>query len=327
MTVIFLGPSLQAFQKFSKTGQQRVREVFEDAASELQFEMLERSMLAEHSAEELVAFADAIRALADPGVYEACTLHSALPTDFTVDELLRAESDPLFAFELRGNHIDPPESFERAVGAPPQPAIASRRSFDVAPTNAPRPQKAKAVPSLSMATDHLVKPRAKPSFEFDESSLESEALDWSSISERQRLPPAPPPSAPSTNNVKIIEDLLNESTRVLGVTFKESDVDLPGGMTLNEAVHSAFGVVSRGIPVPVAIGPKPGVHKRLAIILQVSVTQKTRAFQLYEPVSNEVLWMNESDLLAGRELVFRNKTNRRITRMILPQSARNPYSY
>jgi hypothetical protein len=325
MTLIFFGPTLRAFQKFSKTGQGRVREAFEDAASELQFEMLERSMLAEHSAEELVAFADAIRALADPGVYEACTLHSALPTDFTVDELLRAESDPLLAFELRGHHIDPPDSFERAHPAALHAGTASHRSFDAEPANAPRLQKVKVASLLSMATDHLVKPRARASFEFDESSPESDAPDASFNSERQRPPQAPPTA--STNNVKVIEDLLNESIRVLGVTFKESDVDLPGGMTLSEAVHSAFGVVSRGIPVPVAVGPKPGVHKRLAIILQVRAAQKTRAFQLYEPVSNEVVWMNEGDLLAGRELAFRNKANRRLTRVILSQSARNPYSY
>lgn len=318
----FTGACLEALKVYSSLGQIRVREAFEDAASELQLEMLERSLLSEHTAEELVAFADAIRGMPDHGIYESCTLHSSLPADFTVTQLLRAESDPLFTFELKGNHIDPPESFEAALPPPIQ-------------SKAPR------VMDLMSSQSNLFTKTKKSSYEFEADSpggrtplvvkkadsKKSDSMDWESLGGRQAPPPGPPPSAPSTKNAKLIEDLLSDLTRTLSISWKESDIDLPGGLKLSDAVHSAFGALTRGIPVPVAIGPNPGQHKRFAIILQVSVVGKVKAFQLYEPVSNEVLWMNEGDLLMGRELPFRNKVNRRLTRIVLPQSARGSYSY
>jgi hypothetical protein len=333
----FNGDTLAALKVFSKLGQQRVREAFEDAATELQVEMLERALLSEHTAEELVAFADAIRGLPDPGIYESCTLHSSLPEDFTVTQLLRAESDPLFAYELKGNHIDPPESFEAALVAP---AITKApRAFDLMSSAAHRIQ-AQGFSGFDSPTAKSAAGKSsvqkKSSYEFEADSpggrtplvvKKNDAMEWGNLGGRQAPAPAPPPSVPSTKNAKLIEDLLNDFTRTLSVSWKESDIDLPGGLKLSDAVHSAFGALSRGIPVPVAIGPNPGQHKRFAIFVQVSSVGKVRAFQMYEPVSNEILWMNEGDLLLGRELPFRNKVNRRLTRIVLPQSARGAYSY
>jgi hypothetical protein len=54
------------------------------------------------------------------------------------------------------------------------------------------------------------------------------------------------------------------------------------------------------------------------MLLQTSSSGKSRAWQLYDPFSQELVWANEGDLLARTELPFANKTNRRITRIALP---------
>ena len=43
-----------------------------------------------------------------------------------------------------------------------------------------------------------------------------------------------------------------------------------------------------------------------------------RAWQIYDPFSGELYWVNEGDLLQRTELPFSIKTNRRITRIALP---------
>ena len=89
-----------------------------------------------------------------------------------------------------------------------------------------------------------------------------------------------------------------------------------------DALASAAGALSRGIPVPCAIGPNPGDHRRFIVLMQLSTSGKTRSWQLYDPFSSELLWANEGDLLAKAELPFANKVNRRLTRIVLPQSLR-----
>ena len=56
------------------------------------------------------------------------------------------------------------------------------------------------------------------------------------------------------------------------------------------------------------------------VLLQLSVSGKSRAWQLYDPFTAELVWANEGDLLARAELPFANKVNRRLTRIVLPLS-------
>lgn len=76
------------------------------AASELQGELLRRALVAKHSLTELEDFAEDIRRLPDEVLYGACSLRSEVQsaTRLTVKQRLRAEADPLIAFELSGVH-------------------------------------------------------------------------------------------------------------------------------------------------------------------------------------------------------------------------------
>ena len=78
----------------------------------------------------------------------------------------------------------------------------------------------------------------------------------------------------------------------------------------------------RGVPIPIVLGPSPGEYRRYALILQVSTTGKSRAFQLHDPFTQETVWVNEGDLFARTELPFATKTHRRITAIALPNPDR-----
>ena len=115
----------------------RARELFEelidDAGSDLQRELIQRAVVAAHSPAEVHAFADALRGMSDEEAYEACTLHDSAPEDYTVAQLLRAEADPLFAFELMGGNIEPNEE---ALGfVPPRRVAATIELESVGPSD------------------------------------------------------------------------------------------------------------------------------------------------------------------------------------------------
>jgi hypothetical protein len=274
-------------------------ELLEDAPSELQRELLTRALLAGHSAAELHAFADELRALSDEQAFDACTLARAAPEDHTVAQLLRAEADPLFAFELKGGTIDPAED-----ELPLSPNGAPTIELSVISPLAGRPvQRGRAFEADS---HRPAAPRAK---------------DWGELGGVSA--PAPRSEAGSlAQSAKFLEDLLIEATRALSISWKELDLDLPGGPTLAEGLATAADALSRGIPVPCALGPRVGKHQRLALLLQTQVSGKSRAWQLYDPFSRELVWANEADLLGARELPFENKALRRLTRLVLPQSLR-----
>jgi len=75
--------------------------------------------------------------------------------------------------------------------------------------------------------------------------------------------------------------------------------------------------------VPLGIGPAPGQTRRLVLALQLNASGKSRAWELYDPLSGELVWANEKDFLARTELPFANKANRRLTRVALPSSHRS----
>lgn len=274
-------------------------ELQEDAASELQRELLWRAVAAGHTAAEVHAFADEIRGLSDAEAYEACTLEDDAPDDYTVAQLLRAEADPLFAFELKGGVIDPAED-EAPEAAPRRPGVP---------------------PLVPPATDAIAAGlggRRPKGFEADSVDARARVMDWGALG--QDNAPPPPPSAPVGPADRLLEDVLAEATRGLSVAWREHDLDVEGGLSLAEALASAAGAVGRGIPVPCAVGPKAGQHRRFVLLLQVSTSGKTRAWQLYEPWTRELVWANEGDLLSMKELPFADKRNRRLTRVVLPQS-------
>ncbi len=288
-------------------------ELLEDAGTDLQREFLLRAVAAEHTPAEVHAFADALRALSDEEAYEACTLHDDAPEDYTVAQLLRAEADPLYAFELRGGALEPTDDLwyrgltHRRPAEPPRTLELELSHHDVV---------AAAVASK----------RSSDSFEAESPGARVKpALDWNALP--SAAPPEPRKDAgPSTaGGVRFLESLLGEATRALHLSWKEHDVDVPGGLSMADAIASAAGALSRGIPVPCAVGPKPGDHRRFIVLLQLATSGKTRAFQLYEPFSSELLWANEGDLLAKAELPFANKMNRRLTRIVLPQSLRSSF--
>lgn len=265
-------------------------ELLEDATGALQRELLQRSVAAGHTPAEVHAFADAIRGLDDSHAYAACTLEVTAPADFTVTQLLRAEADPLFAYELNGGALEPGDE-------PPAPAALEQ----------PHP------PRLDLL---VAPPRRKRAFQADSGGVTPRLMAKPDAAERA----APPPSS-----LAFTEALLAEATRGLAVAWREHDVDAPGGLVVAAALEAATTALTQGMPVPCIIGPAPGQHRRFIVLLQVSTAGRTRAFQLYDPTSRELCWANERDLVLGQELPFDDKVNRRLTRVVLPTSLRSAF--
>lgn len=296
----------EQLERWSTKARRLFDELLEDAGSDLQRELLQRSVAAAHTPAEVHAFADEIRALSDDDVYEACTLEDAAPEDYTVAQLLRAEADPLFAFELKGGTIEPGEDDDGDLSAPP-PSKKAPAKFELGAGDA-------------LAAGLAGKKRG--GFEAESADARVKAMDWGELGGSANPPPSQVHASPAPTSGKLLEDLLAEATRGLSVAWREYDVDTAGGMALAEALASAAGALTRGIPVPCAIGPNPGQHRRFVLLLQASTSGRTRAWQLYDPLTQELVWANEGDLLAKAELPFANKVNRRLTRIVLPQSLR-----
>lgn len=290
-------------------------ELLEDAASDMQRELLNRVVAAGHTPAEVHAFADVLRSLTDEEAFDKCTVDRGTNPGFTVVQLLKAEADPLFAFKLKGGELSPAEEDRPAPAvtpyAPPGSPGRDRPKFD--------------------ETDPRV--RLEPARRFDardDGALKRTAAQASRELGASPDAPAPPASrppsgsagavAPAGHGPALAQDLLNEVMAVLGVTFREHAVDGPGQAKLEDIVPQAAAALLKGLPVPVALGPAPGQDRRLAVFLQIQTSGKSRAFQLFDVLTQEVAWINEGDLLARAELPFANKQNRRITRVVLPTS-------
>ncbi|MBS1150671.1 MAG: hypothetical protein H6Q89_2369 [Myxococcaceae bacterium] len=315
--------ALERLEAWPAKARELFQELVEDAPSELQRELLQRAVAAGHSPAEIHAFADELRGLADDQVFDACTLDADAPEGYTVVQLLRAEGDPLYAYELKGNTLSPADD-DSGVGAsptlelesmpyvPPPPPPTSLSGAYKRPTfdSGPEPSAGKGKP---LGYD-AVTPTSGRHKRVDPNDL------GQSIDATPRARPASGPTQavmPGPVATRLMEDLLNEAVRGLGVTYREQDVD-DAGLTLEAALGSAAAAVGRGIPVPIALGPAVAAHRRLALILQTSTSSGKRAWQLYDPFSGELYWVSEGDLLARTELPFSIKTNRRITRIALP---------
>ena len=284
-------------------------ELLDDAGSDLQREFIQRALAAAHSPAEVHAFADELRAMSDEEAYEACTLHDDEPKDYTVSQLLQAEADPLFAFELMGGTIEPNED-ESSPGFVP-PRASATIELEATP--------------LDALANAVSKKKSSESFEAESPGARPKKLDWNDLQHSKPAQQKKDTGPASSGGTRFLENLLAEATRGLSISWKEQDVDVPGGLTMAEALASAAGALSRGIPVPCAVGQHPGDHRRFIVLMQVSTAGKSRAWQLYDPFSSELLWANEGDLLAKAELPFANKMNRRLTRIVLPQSLRSSF--
>ncbi len=301
----------EQLQQWPVRARQLFDELLEDAGSDLQRELLQRAVAAAHTPAEVHAFADELRGLTDEDAYAACTLDEDAPTDYTVAQLLRAEADPLFAFELKGGTLEPNEAHDAGLVSASQRQFAPVRDFDDEPRVDP------LVKALS-------KKKSSDSFEAESPAPRPKSLDWNELPTSK--PPPPKKEGPSSaGGTRFLEGLLAEATRALQISWKEQDVDVPGGLSMAEALASAAGALARGIPVPCAVGPHPGDHRRFVVLLQLNTSGKNRAWQLYDPFSAELVWANEGDLLAKAELPFANKANRRLTRIVLPQSLRSAF--
>ncbi len=294
------------------------QELVEDAQSEMQRELLQRAVAAGHTPAEIHAFADELRGLEDEEAFDACTLDADAPDGYTVVQLLRAEADPLYAYELKGHSLSPADDDEGA--GPPTQELESLPY--VAPPAAPTSGAHKRPSFDSGPGDQSVSKGRPLGFEATQStSGRHPKVDLNdlgqSIGATPRARPASGPTLPAPVANKLMEDLLNEAARGLGVTYREQDVD-DGQLTLEAALATAAGAVGRGIPVPIALGPAIAQHRRLALMLQTSMSSGKRAWQLYDPFSGELYWVSEGDLLSRTELPFSIKTNRRITRVALP---------
>lgn len=313
MSIALSPDAVTQLERWTSKARRLFDELLEDAPSALQREFIQRAVAAGHTAAEVHAFADAIRALDDERVFTSCTLES-MPPNHSVPQLLRAEVDPLYAYELKGGTLEPADE-----GRPP-----ARVELQLPPQKPAEP---------------LVAPPKKVAFEADSRGVTVSPLPGRSSSALPQVGSSPtlprvgsaaslprvgsvPSLPPVSGSTTLLSDLLTEATRALGIHWREDDVDAPGGLTLASAIAAASSALERGLVVAAAIGPNPGKHKRFILFLQVSTAGRTRAFQLYEPVSRELCWVNEGDLLQGRELPFGNKANRRLTRIVLPGSLR-----
>ncbi len=301
------------------------KELVEDAASELQRELLQRAVAAGHSPAEMHAFADELRGLDDEQAFDACTLDAHAPEGYTVVQLLRAEADPLYAYELKGHSLTPADDISGEHPMPePLPYVPPAQSFGVSGNYSG----VRARPSFDMNdVGEKTVSKARPlGFETraTQESGRHARVDLNDLggsidaSPRARQPSAPSlPAVPPPVANKLMEDLLNDAARALGVTYREQDVD-DATLTLEAALASAAAAVGRGIPVPVALGPALAQHRRLVLMLQTATSSGKRTWQLYDPFSGELHWVSEGDLLSRSELPFSIKTNRRITRIALP---------
>lgn len=289
-------------------------ELLEDATSDLQRELLNRAVAAGHTAAEVHAFADALRGVPDAEVFDKCTIDRDIGPDYSMEQLLKAEADPLFAFTLKGGEISPSDMVPRL----PDSMLPYVRP------SAPGPR---GPPKFDETTDPGVRVRRPAGFDAkDDGALKKTAAAASrelgaSADAAPLVKPTSGPHAavaPAGAGPVVAQDLLNEAMRSLGVTYREQAVDGVGQLKLEEVMTQALSALQRGLPVPVALGPNPGQDRRLALFLQVQVSGKSRAYQLYDVLSQELAWINEGDLFARAELPFASKHNRRITRIALP---------
>ena len=187
------------------------QDLLEDARSDLQRELILRATAAGHTPAEVHAFADELRPLSDEHAYQRCSLEDGAPKDYTVSQLLRAEADPLFAFELMGGIIEPsedqgPSGASRSGSKPVElaPAPDNLAAGLAKKKKAPFDSQSRGAPTPRSPSQALISRSAGPSKD---------------APERERFAGKSPGRKPP----------------VLGLCWKEHDVDVAGGLSMADA--------------------------------------------------------------------------------------------
>ncbi len=309
-------------------------ELMQDAKSALQREMLLRVVAAKHTPAEVHAFADEIRGLDDAQLYAVCTVDASVQgrrgspshaANMTVAQRLRAQADPLYAFELQGRRLSPrleddPGPAYEAEGGRPRPRFPAPPALFVGGRGGESFENSLAR-GKPLRSRELGASRDEPSFKRASRSPSGPASAAPSATEDEATATGMGPSA--RGNGQGLLGRLNDAVAGLGLTFRDEPVDA-GKLTLEKALELAARALEGGAVVPVALGRKAGESGRQVLLLQAvtSPAKKTRAFQLHDPFSGETVWANERDLLARSELPFAAKQWRRITRVYLPVAPR-----
>ncbi len=288
-------------------------ELMQDARSALQRELLLRVVAARHTPAEVHAFADEIRPLDDAQLYAACTVdprtvrRTRTGEEMTVAQRLRAEADPLYAFELQGRRLSPrleddPGPAYEAEGGRPRPGFRAPPALFATPAESTSFEASLARGSPLRGRE-LGASREAPSY----TRTGGQKVERGTAASAGSGPLAP----------------LDAAVAGLGLSFRDEPVD-GGKLTLEKALELAARALEGGFVVPASLGRKAGESGRQVLLLQVVTTpaKRTRAFQLHDPFSGETVWANERDLLARTELPFASKQWRRITRVFLPVAAR-----
>lgn len=267
-------------------------ELLEDASSELQRELLGRALAAGHDVGALHAFADALRPMSDREAFAACTSSEAGSASArSVVARLRAEADPLFAFEANGH------STQRTAEEPDDDVISSRR----------------IPPELLLPVQPPAYARpARATFEEESRVERTSARGGGEISRVSGVEGSGRPYA---------SEIYSDAARAFGISYREEAVDSPR-LSLEKALERVADALSRNLIVPATIGGEVGEFRRDVLILQVQPAGKSRSFQLHDPFSAETVWAHERDLLARLELPFKDKRNRRLTAVSLPVSVK-----
>lgn len=261
-------------------------ELMEDAPTSLQRELLQRAVAAGHTPAEVHAFADELRALTDGEAFDACTLDAEGPEEYTVAQMLKAEGDPLFAFQLNGGSLSPRE----------EPPELKR----------------------SVSGENPLPPWAKPrklAFDQQSSNGRGRRVDGRELGASAGAEP----ELTVSKGLSLLDDWLNEAVRPRGLTFREHALDVEGSLSLEAAIPKMVEALKKGIPVPVAMGTAKLQVRRLGMVLQVSGANRRNVFQLYDPFAPEVVWVNEQDLVGRADLPFKHQLVRRLTHVALPQ--------
>lgn len=331
----------QHLDSFTDEDRALFAELVEDAGSELQQEFLRRALAARHTPKELHAFGDSIRGMSDDELYDACTLLESGPGGVrrSVVQRMRAEADPIYGFTLNGHSLtDEDASGFDSLGLPSRPrpnftapaallanppsgelegSIArgkrlSLRDLGESDASEPSASRAQKLTRRELGESDASEPSAPRGQRLSKRDLgESDDAEPSYTLNRPRAPQ--PPSVSSGG-----DDLFSQAVRQLGIGYREVKVDT-GNFPVSRAVELMIAALKRGLPVPAILSNVNGTQRRYVLFLQATASAKGHALQIHEPLSNDTVWVNESDLRNGGELPLQNKSLRRLTQVVLPR--------
>jgi len=268
----------------------QLTELLEDATSDLQREMIQRALAAGRSLPELHAFADELRSMPDEDVYAACTPRPGTTRTAPLWTRLRTEADPLHAFVSNGHHISPRD---QPAETPPD-EVTERR-----------------VPKALLAQSPPTWPRPSPIFDAISPDDRRRAPDVRDLGASREDPI-------SKTDPKLGAEVLNQAVQGFGLRYVLRVVDTPS-YSLEDALTAVRTSLLRGYVVPVVLGEAAQKFSRYAVLLQMTTSGTTRAFQLHEPTGAETVWINEGDLLRRADLRLSARSLRQLTAVALPQ--------